>query len=644
MAHIRAPMASTVRLNRHCRTTPRCIVVTLTASFIVFNYVVFYIFQSVSPDLAIDHTSSPLSPQGYVWSGPSINDKSYQTSPTWYSEWIRWRGLDPGYVNLVPSPSSKIDFVYTWVNGSDPQLSQLRLEQQAQSSVFADAPQGDEAATAKRFRDMDELRYSIRSLADYARDLYRHVFLLTTEVQPGQGQLPSWLDLSQDIIRPINHRAIFENSSYLPTFNSLAIESQLHHLPGLSDIFVYMNDDVFLGTPMLSSDFWTPLYGFVFHLEGSLLVPPTIRAIEKNPRNVGEWSSLQYSNYLLSQRFGPRYRSYIAHVSHVLSVPILREMQALWPDDFDATGSHRFRGEGDAKDIQVSFFMAHYIIEKLRETQLESFWFYRLDENQDNILQWRERDALIYLIQSWNLNQNRPEQEKHYHSRPTMIDGYDRVLKRAGIPMSGSTTYRLAGLDGYPFLMDGADTSKPLPLKPYFDINNKETQPQVPYMRYEPPQKRKCQLDLEFCFGSDFINPAVDSISMAQSKDIFHRLAFQEIHCGDCLLEILMQHPGSGGMGAWMPSDERSTEFTNVVERVQRYNYVLGTSDYSFLALQAVDSAQKNLDGLLQARRTKAFFCINDDFADDPDLRSKMQGIFKNFLDTRFSIASPWER
>ncbi|KAG0263033.1 hypothetical protein BG011_009430 [Mortierella polycephala] len=489
---------------------------------------------------------------------------------------------------------------------------------------------------------MDELRYSIRSVAEYAKDMYRQVYFLATEVEPGVGQRPDWLASTMDVIRPVNHRTIFQNSTHLPSFNSLAIESQIHHIPGLTDIFMYLNDDVFLGTTMLGSDIWTALYGFVFHMEGSLLVPPTIRPTENNPLNVGEWSSLQYSNYLLSKRFGPRYRAYLAHVPHVLSVSMLKEMQEQWPEDFDSTSSHRFRGEGEARDIQASFFMAHYVLEKLRETQLESYWLHRLDANQDGVLDWNERKALIQLVQRWNQNQQQ-DNLKIRHSRPTMIAGHDQVLKRIGVPLSGSTIYQLAGLDGYPFLLRGADTSRTIPVVPFNNAEGKQQQPQTPYMRYERPQTRTCQLDLSFCFGGEFMDPNINSIPAFESKRIFHRLAFEEFHCGDCLLEVLMQH-GDTGMGAWMPLDEQSDAFREVARKVARYNYVLGTSDYSFMALQGPEGSQKNLDNLLAAKDRKAFFCINDDFPDNPALQIQMLGIFKSFLDRRFPTPSPWEK
>ncbi|KAG0053311.1 Xanthine phosphoribosyltransferase 1 [Gryganskiella cystojenkinii] len=605
-----------------------------------------------SPDSTSEDPSSPSSSS----SSPSYKEDTWvhkrpaafmsSGDAKWIGHWFRWRGLDDTFIDQT-TESPKFDIVYTWVNGSDPALQDLRHEYQSRSPIFEMEGAGDaetiESVTTRRFRDMDELRYSVRSTAQHANNMYRKIHLLTTETKPDQGQVPVWLDqTSSNQIDTVHHSTIFADKSHLPSFNSLAIESNMHRIPALTDIFMYLNDDVFLGTTMLSSDIWTELYGFVFHMEGSLLVPPTIRATESNPLNVGEWSSLQYSNYLLSQRFGPRYRAYLAHVPHVLSVSMLSEIQEQWPRDFDATSSHRFRGEGEARDVQVSFFMAHYVLEMLRETQLESYWNYRLDENQDGELDWSERQALIEMTKSWNEGQTQPGSMRH--SRPSLISGYDRVLKRVGVPMSGSSIYRLAGLDGYPFLLQGSDTSKTIPLVPIVDAQGSEHQPQSPYRNYEPPQSRTCQLDLQFCLGDDFVDPTVQSISSKQSRQIFERLTAREFHCGDCLLQMLMQHPIQGGMSSWMPQDEESAAFQKVVYRTKRYNYVLGTSDYSFIALQDAKGSQENLDNLLAARETKAFFCINDDYPDDISLQNQIHGIFKNFLDTRFPISSPWEK
>ena len=44
----------------------------------------------------------------------------------------------------------------------------------------------------------------------------------------------------------ITHEDIFENTAHLPTFSSPAIESNLWRIPGLSEKFLYFNDDVFI--------------------------------------------------------------------------------------------------------------------------------------------------------------------------------------------------------------------------------------------------------------------------------------------------------------------------------------------------------------------------------------------------------------
>ena len=50
---------------------------------------------------------------------------------------------------------------------------------------------------------------------------------------------------------------LFPNKSDLPTFSSPAIEAHLHRIPGLSDKFLYFNDDVMFGSEVWPDDFFT---------------------------------------------------------------------------------------------------------------------------------------------------------------------------------------------------------------------------------------------------------------------------------------------------------------------------------------------------------------------------------------------------
>lgn len=119
----------------------------------------------------------------------------------------------------------------------------------------ASGDSGENDRTSRsRYEDNEELRYSLRSVDEFAPWI-RRVYLVTN------GQVPAWLRLDHPRLRVVTHRDIFANASHLPTFNSAAIEMHLHRIPGLSRFFIYMNDDVFFGAPVYPDDFFTHARG-----------------------------------------------------------------------------------------------------------------------------------------------------------------------------------------------------------------------------------------------------------------------------------------------------------------------------------------------------------------------------------------------
>ena len=66
---------------------------------------------------------------------------------------------------------------------------------------------------------------------------------------------------------------LFPNKSHLPTFSSPAIESHLHRIPGLSDKFIYLNDDVMFGRDVWPDDFYTHSNG---QKVNSTMIQPTL--------------------------------------------------------------------------------------------------------------------------------------------------------------------------------------------------------------------------------------------------------------------------------------------------------------------------------------------------------------------------------
>ncbi|XP_034529267.1 N-acetylglucosamine-1-phosphotransferase subunits alpha/beta isoform X2 [Notolabrus celidotus] len=108
----------------------------------------------------------------------------------------------------------------------------------------------DEDVSASRFEDNEELRYSLRSVEKHA-PWVRHIFIVTN------GQIPSWLNLDNPRVTVITHLDIFQNHSHLPTFSSPAIETHIHRIPGLSQKFIYLNDDVMFGKEVWPDDFYS---------------------------------------------------------------------------------------------------------------------------------------------------------------------------------------------------------------------------------------------------------------------------------------------------------------------------------------------------------------------------------------------------
>ena len=84
----------------------------------------------------------------------------------------------------------------------------------------------------------------------------RTVHLVVSNVE----QVPKWLD--QRKVNVVLHKGIIPEI-LLPTFNSTTIEMFLCRIPGLSEHFIYSNDDMFAINPMTVDDFFkdgVPIY------------------------------------------------------------------------------------------------------------------------------------------------------------------------------------------------------------------------------------------------------------------------------------------------------------------------------------------------------------------------------------------------
>ncbi|MBP5529152.1 MAG: Stealth CR1 domain-containing protein [Lachnospiraceae bacterium] len=132
-----------------------------------------------------------------------------------------------------------IDFVITWVDGSDPEWIEKRNTYKEDNSADT---------RSERYRDFGTLKYLLRGIDAYA-PWVRKVYLIT------EGHLPEWINKDCDKLSIVRH-ADFMPEELLPTFNSNAIEMYLHKIPGLSEKFVYFNDDMIILKKLKEEDFF----------------------------------------------------------------------------------------------------------------------------------------------------------------------------------------------------------------------------------------------------------------------------------------------------------------------------------------------------------------------------------------------------
>lgn len=139
-----------------------------------------------------------------------------------------------------------IDAVITWVDGNDP-------NHRAKRRTFlggGDSEQRDDIAGATRFTSVGEIEMCVASIERFA-PFVRQIFIVT------DNQIPELNCTTKIPIKIIDHREIFRGyEKYLPTFNSLSIETMLWRIEGLAERFVYFNDDMFLLGDVSESDWF----------------------------------------------------------------------------------------------------------------------------------------------------------------------------------------------------------------------------------------------------------------------------------------------------------------------------------------------------------------------------------------------------
>lgn len=248
-----------------------------------------------------------------------------------------------------------IDFVVTWVDGNDPKWQEQKANYR---------PTKDTDAGINRYRDWGNLQYWFRGVEKFA-PWVRKIHFVTW------GHLPKWLNINNPKLNIVNHDDYIPKK-YLPTFSSHPIELNLHKIEGLSENFVYFNDDMFLIKPVNKTDFFKnglPCDFAILDTIGptelfSYILVNNIHLINKNfdkkivmLNNKLKWFNLKYNIQLYRTLALYPWKKFTGLYNAHLPIAFKKEtFKEVWDKEFeilDETCRHRFR---NSKDVSVWAF------------------------------------------------------------------------------------------------------------------------------------------------------------------------------------------------------------------------------------------------------------------------------------------------
>lgn len=219
----------------------------------------------------------------------------------------------------------KIDVVYLWVDGSDPKWL-------AKKSSFEGGMPLDHGTATSRFVSRNELYFSLRSLLQHAAWVNK-IWVVT------DGQIPELGELS-DRVTVIDHKD-FIPSEYLPTFNSHAITANLHRIQGLTEHFLYLNDDIFFGRNLHPGIWFDTLGRSVIRYTRTVMPGFSVKGKDLIQK-------IRQNTVMLAHTRGLKTTTRsIQHGPHPMQKTIMEKLWKEFRAEFDRTCRSRFRSETD---------------------------------------------------------------------------------------------------------------------------------------------------------------------------------------------------------------------------------------------------------------------------------------------------------
>lgn len=271
-----------------------------------------------------------------------------------------------------------IDIVIAWVDGNDLELKKKRHK-------YLTGDDASDAVSDTRFASNNEIYYNIASILKYV-PFCRHIYVVA------DNQRPEFIDefaaqglCIADKIRVVDHREIFRGfEEHLPTFNTRSIESMLWNIEGLSDYFIYLNDDFFFNAPAQVEDFLKAeslvIYG---HWQNSFALKAKLKYRQLMSRQFGK--PIQ-PKHMIAQMLGADVLGFkkffeIHHYPHIVDRHALKDYLLEHPQLLETQIKFKFRSVEQLNPISL---MNHIKIQK-QQAELKPDLELAYLKNQDSL-------------------------------------------------------------------------------------------------------------------------------------------------------------------------------------------------------------------------------------------------------------------
>eukprot|EP00457_Paulinella_chromatophora_P002892 gb/GEZN01002897.1/.p1 GENE.gb/GEZN01002897.1/~~gb/GEZN01002897.1/.p1 ORF type:complete len:752 (-),score=88.09 gb/GEZN01002897.1/:5-2260(-) len=255
----------------------------------------------------------------------------------------------------------KLDVVYLWANSTKTchNLTKEMKQKTARSAALRAAHSVggglQYGCAASRWADHSELLYSLRALDKYASHLINKVYIVTQD-----GQLPRWVrSKNPDLIAIHQDSLLQEYPEAIPALDSQAIEWNLDRIPGLTERFLYLNDDIFINKPLTYKDFWIGNYTVARFDSVSTATYAWMHMFHP-------WFGIMHTGQeLLDRKFGwvgsLTLRPTAAHVVWAFQKEHIRRLREMYGPSVKWTITSHIR---DERDVQLQFMYYHTLIEE----------------------------------------------------------------------------------------------------------------------------------------------------------------------------------------------------------------------------------------------------------------------------------------